>query len=285
MHYFMLIIPAIMWGTLGAFVRQISMTSTQIALIRTLLAGATLLAIYFLGKQRLTRERFLKNGWKLALAGCAMAFNWIALFEAYKLTSVSVATVVYYMAPAIVIAASPYLFHEKLTRSKLIGAAAALLGMVFISFTDGAGIVSADGVAMAFGGAILYATVILCNKSIQDMSGFETTLVEFAFAILVLLPYSLCLTGETWQMPDATGVFCLLVIGIFHTGLCYWMYFSAVQRVSAQTTAICSFADPFSALFVSFFVLGESMSAIQIWGAVLIIGGAMVAELWPSGSK
>ncbi len=280
MNYFLLIFPAITWGTLGVFVRQIAMTSTQIALIRTLLAFATLLLIYFMKRTPLDMASVKHNLWKLVTAGFAMAFNWIALFEAYKLTSVSVATVVYYTAPAIVIAASPYLFHERLTRPKLVGAAFALLGMIFISFTDGAGIVSADGIAMAFGGALLYATVVLCNKSIVGLSGFETTLVEFAFAIFVLLPYSLCFTGEMWAMPSGTGILCLAVIGIFHTGICYGMYFTAVQRVPAQTTAICSFADPFSALFVSFFLLGESMSALQMAGAALILGGAMIAELW-----
>ena len=70
------------------------------------------------------------------------------------------------------------------------------------------------------------------------------------------------------------------MIGVFHTGICYAMYFTAVQRVKAQTSAICSFADPFAALFVSVFILHEELMLIQFFGAVLIIGGAMVAELW-----
>ncbi len=285
MTYFMLIFPAVMWGTLGAFVRQISLTSTQIALVRTILAAITLTALYFLGNRRIDPTHLRRNLPRLAVAGCAMAFNWIALFEAYQLTSVSVATVVYYLAPAIVIAASPLLYKEKLTPHKIAGLCGALLGMGCVSLSAGVGEISFQGILMAFGGACLYATVVLCNKGVTGMGGFRTSLVEFYFAILVLVPYALFFTQESWMMPDVKGVLCLLVIGVFHTGICYGMYFTAVQRVKAQTTAICSFADPFSALFVSVFLLGESMTAIQVFGAVLIIGGAMVAELWPSGSK
>ena len=49
----------------------------------------------------------------LVLSGVAMGFNWILLFEAYKYTTVSVATLSYYFAPVIVTVACPILFKEK----------------------------------------------------------------------------------------------------------------------------------------------------------------------------
>ena len=51
----------------------------------------------------------------LLLSGAAMGVNWILLFEAYRYTSVSVATLSYYFAPVIVTLVCPILFHEKLT--------------------------------------------------------------------------------------------------------------------------------------------------------------------------
>ena len=280
MNYLLLIFPAVMWGTLGAFVRVIPLSSTQIALFRTILASATLIIIYIIRKNKINKIELQRNLPKFFLAGTAMAFNWIALFEAYKLTSVSVATVVYYLAPAFVIAASPFCFKEKLTVNKIIGLLAALVGMACVSLSAGIGEVSILGIVLALGGAILYAVVTLTNKSIHSLSGYESAMFELTIAAIVLISYSIVLTNDTWETPSGIGLGSLVMIGVFHTGICYAMYFTAVQRVKAQTSAIFSFADPFAALFVSVFILQEELMLIQFFGAVLIIGGAMVAELW-----
>ena len=280
MNYLLLIFPAVMWGTLGAFVRVIPMSSTKIALIRTILASVTLIIIYIIRKNKINKIELRRNLPKLFLAGTAMAFNWIALFEAYKLTSVSVATVVYYLAPAFVIAASPFFFKEKLTVNKIIGVLAALGGMACVSLSAGIGDVSILGIILALGGAILYTVVTLTNKSIHTLTGYESAMFELAIAAIVLIPYSEVFTNDTWEVPNEIGLVSLVMVGVFHTGICYAMYFTAVQRVKVQTSAICSFADPFAALFVSVFILQEELMAIQFLGAVLIIGGTMVAELW-----
>ena len=71
----------------------------------------------------------------------------------------------------------------------------------------------------------------------------------------------------------------LLLIGLVNTGLAYLLYFSGLQRLPAQSVALISYIDPVSALFFSACFLHESMSPLQLVGAVLIIGGAALGEL------
>ncbi len=279
MNYFLLLFPTVMWGTIGVFVSVIDFTSTQIALMRTVFGSATLIILYIIGKKKLDKEKLRQNLPKLIVAGTCMAFNWIALFEAFKLISVSVATVIYYLAPAMVMAASPFIFKEKLTANKVIGLCAALLGMGCVSLSAGIGEVSVLGLGIAFLGAVLYAIITMINKSIKTLSGYENAMVELTVAVIVLIPYNLFISREPWVMPDTISIASLVTIGVLHTGICYAMYYTAVQRVEAQTAAICSFSDPFTALFVSVIFLNESLTPIQIVGAILILGGAMIAEL------
>ncbi len=279
MNYFLLLFPTVMWGTIGVFVSVIDFTSTQIALMRTVFGSATLIILYIIGKKKLDKEKLRQNLPKLIVAGTCMAFNWIALFEAFKLISVSVATVIYYLAPAMVMAASPFIFKEKLTANKVIGLCAALLGMGCVSLSAGIGEVSVLGLGIAFLGAVLYAIITMINKSIKTLSGYENAMVELTVAVIVLIPYNLFISREPWVMPDTISIASLVTIGVLHTGICYAMYYTAVQRVEAQTAAICSFSDPFTALFVSVVFLNESLTPIQIVGAILILGGAMIAEL------
>ena len=64
-----------------------------------------------------------------------------------------------------------------------------------------------------------------------------------------------------------------------NTGLAYYMYFSALQKLPAQTSSLISYADPLTALIVSALFLGEKLGIVQLLGAVLILGGACLGEL------
>ena len=59
-----------------------------------------------------------------------IGFNWMLLFEAYRYTTIAVATLCYYMAPVLLIAFSPLLFKEKLTGRQIVCVLLAALGMV-----------------------------------------------------------------------------------------------------------------------------------------------------------
>ena len=71
----------------------------------------------------------------------------------------------------------------------------------------------------------------------------------------------------------------LLTIGLMNTGLAYFLYFTGMQHLPAQSVALISYIDPVSALLFSAWLLNESMTMLQIAGAVFIIGGAIIGEL------
>ena len=60
-------------------------------------------------KTIISQKGIKKNLVLLCLSGIALGINWITMFEAFRHTSVAVATICYYMAPVIVILVSLYL--------------------------------------------------------------------------------------------------------------------------------------------------------------------------------
>ena len=72
----------------------------------------------------------------------------------------------------------------------------------------------------------------------------------------------------------------LLVLGIINTGLGCYLYFSAIGKIPAQTVAVCGYSEALSAVVFSAVFLKESLSALQIAGALLIIGGAVFSNLF-----
>ena len=74
----------------------------------------------------------------------------------------------------------------------------------------------------------------------------------------------------------------LITAGIVHTGIAYALYFGSIGKLPAQTTAIFSYIDPASAIFLSAFFLDEKLSFYGITGAVLILGSAFLNEFKPN---
>lgn len=267
-------ISMIIFGTLGIFVRNISLASSELALYRALLASLLIITYLLFTKQRISFVD-IKNELPILFAsGAAMGINWILLFQAYKYTSISIATLSYYFAPVIVTIACPILLHEKLTPKQILCFVMSTFGLILII---GVGDLSAGsnhllGVLFGLGAAVFYATVVILNKFIKNISGINRTLLQFFAAIMLLIPYVLCTGGFHIGALGSIGLVCLLIVGFLHTGITYCMYFSSLKDLSGQEAAILSYIDPLVAIVVSALILSESMSFLQFIGGALILG-------------
>ena len=279
----MLITAMAVFGTLGLFVRHIGVSSGELALYRAVLAALMLGAFFLVTGQKLRLKGLGRELVLLLLSGGAMGFNWILLFEAYKYTTVSVATLSYYFAPVIVTLLCPVLFREKMGIKQWVCFAMSTLGIVLIT---GIGDLSGGsshltGILFGLGAACLYATVILLNKVIKGVAGIQRTFLQFLAAIAVLTPYVLLTSGVTLEVLDGTGWLNLLIVGMIHTGVTYCLYFSALKELPGQEAAILSYIDPLVAVAISVFVLGESMTGLQLLGGGLILGFTLWNEIGP----
>ena len=279
----MLIISMTIFGTIGVFVRNIPLSSGEIALYRAVLA-AVLIGIYFIiSKNHIPFESIKKEIPLLLLSGVAMAFNWIFLFEAYKYTTVSVATLSYYFAPVIVTVVCPILFREKMTAKQWICFAMSTLGIVLIT---GIGDLGGNnnhlvGIFFGLGAAVLYATVILTNKFIKNVEGIHRTFLQFIAAIIVLVPYVIFTSGINLTVLEGKGWTCLLIVGLIHTGITYCLYFSSLKELPGQKAAILSYIDPLVAVLISVLLLNETMTLWQTIGGILILGFTLWNEITP----
>ena len=277
----MLIISMTVFGTIALFVRNIPLASGEIALYRAILA-ALLIAVYlFITKQKIPFQKIKKELLLLILSGMAMGVNWILLFEAYKYTTVSVATLSYYFAPVIVTVVCPFLFREKMTGKQIICFVMSTIGLVLITGIGDLSVGSHHfiGILCGLGAAVFYATVILLNKFIKNVDGIHRTFLQFLAAILILVPYVLATSGINLNTLNGMGWGSLLIVGLIHTGVTYCLYFSSLKELPGQKAAILSYIDPLVAVLVSVLLLGESMILIQVLGGVLILGFTLWNEI------
>lgn len=270
----------VIFGTLGIFTRNIAVSSGELALYRAILAAGLILVYLAAGRKPIPFKKIRRELPLLLLSGMAMGVNWVLLFSAYRFTTISMATLSYYFAPVIVILACPILFHERMTAKEILCFVMSTAGLVLIIGAGGAGNgTDLIGVLFGLGAAAFYAAVILMNKFIRQVTGIHRTLIQFAGAILILLPYVGLTGGFHLEVLDGTGWVCLLVVGLVHTGVTYCMYFSALKDLSGQETAVLSYMDPLVATLISVLVLGEPMALTQALGGAMILGFTLWNEL------
>lgn len=271
----------LVFGTIGLFVKNIGFPSSFISFARAL-TGSIFIALFMLfSGHGLDKKSVLKNLKLLIPSGIAMAFNWICLFEAYRFTGVAVGTLCYYMAPVIVVVLSPVFLKEKLTAINVTSVLAAVVGAVLISGVVSGSAKSAKGILLGLAAAALYSTVVMINKFVKNLSPIETTFVQLSTAAVTMIPYILLTEDVTTFVFDKRSVIFTLIVGVFHTGIVYMIYFSSVQKIPAQTTAVFSYIDPVTAIILSAVVLGERLDAVQLIGTFLILAATLFNELAP----
>ena len=271
----------LVFGTIGLFVKNIGFPSSFISFARAL-TGSIFIALFMLfSGHGLDKKSVLKNLKLLIPSGIAMAFNWICLFEAYRFTGVAVGTLCYYMAPVIVVILSPFFLKEKLTAINVTSVLAAVVGAVLISGVVSGSAKSAKGILLGLAAAALYSTVVMINKFVKNLSPIETTFVQLSTAAVTMIPYILLTEDITTFVFDRRSVIFTLIVGVFHTGIVYMIYFSSVQKIPAQTTAVFSYIDPVTAIILSAVVLGERLDAVQLIGTFLILAATLFNELAP----
>lgn len=278
--YVALIGSMLIFGTLGVVRRYVPLSSAMLALCRGALGSVFLLLFVLVRGGKLKLPERKTTLW-LVLTGAIMGLNWMLLFEAYSYTTVAAATMCYYMQPTIVILLSPLVFRERLSGRKLACAAAAIIGMLFVSGVLSGGIGQVRdirGIAFGLGAAALYAAVIILNKKVVVEDIYAKTVIQLAGAALVMIPYVLLTEGVPELTLTAADIGMVLLVGIVHTGITYALYFGSMQRLKAQTVAVMSYIDPVFALLLSAAVLHESLTPLGIVGAVLIIGSAIISE-------
>lgn len=297
----------LLFGSNGIVAAMIALPSLDIVVARTFL-GALLLGTFF-GVSLVVRYAKPRRGAArnpassatarqnaaaialLACSGAALGASWIVLFEAYRLVGVGTASLMYYCGPVIVMAVAPLLFKERLGIKKIAGFGAVAIGAVLVSVQALEGGQDPQGLALGAASAIAYAVMIVCSKKATAVcpaaadQGLRNSFIQLLAGFAVAAAYSALTQGpDALLIPAAPAdIAPLLTLGLINTGIGCFLYFSSIGRLPVQTVAVCGYLEPLSAVVLATLILGEPMSAVQLAGAVLIVGGAAFCEL--SGSQ
>ncbi len=276
-HFIMVILAACLWGIAGIFVRTLngsSFTQMQTVSGRTFFSALILGIIIIFKDLKLLKIR-LKDIWVFASAGIfsIVLFNY-SYYTTMSLTSLSVAAVLLYTAPFIVVILSIFLFKERMTLNKLIACIIAFLGCCFVSglFDSSHRINSKTlffGLLTGFG----YALYTIFGKLLLK-KGYQTltiTFYIFSFASIGCLPLSNPAATVKALISEPLSLTVLFLMAVFNTVLPYIFYTTGLSGVDPSVAPIIATIEPVVATLVGVIIYNESITVLGVFGIILVL--------------
>lgn len=266
-------------GTVGIFVLESGQSAWNVVFLRCVFGALGLLA-YCLARGLLKPGLFTRAtlGWTL-LAGLAIVLNWVLLFSAYPLASISLATAVYNFQPFFLIALGAIFLGERPTLGKLSWSILAFGGLMLVLRIEPAELAQAGsylyGLSLALGAGALYAVTSIIVKRLRHITPHVLALVQVSLGALLLLPMV-----DLKALPAAPTEWATLVaIGLVHTSLTYILLYSAIQKLPTTSVAALAFIYPAVAILLDYVVYGQRMAWSQTAGVGLILLAAAGVSL------
>lgn len=268
----------LLFGLNGIVASRIALSSYEIVWLRTLFGSLFLIGVFFLGRRTMAFRHHRKSFIYLILSGVSMGISWMLLYEAYQLIGVSIASLLYYCGPVIVMILSPILFRERLTRNRVISFLVVLAGVYLINGQMPQTQQAGRGILFGLLSALMYSGMVIFNKKAHGITGLENASFQLLVSFLTVTVFIAFRHGLTIP-ADSVNWPAILTLGLVNTGVGCYLYFSSIGHLPAQTVAIFSYLELLSAVLFSVLLLHEVLHPLQIAGALIMIGGAVFAQI------
>ena len=271
----------VLYGTIGPMTRFIDIPSEVVVLLRGVVGTLFVLLFMRIRGIEANRDVIRSNLALLLISGATLGLNWVFLFAAYSHTTVAIASLCNYMAPIVIIALSPFLFGEKLGPKRLACVVAAVVGILLVSDLPSivSGEVNLTGIMLGFASAACFVIIVICNKLMAGVSGYDRVLMQLGASAIIVLPYVLLVHHGIPLEADLRSWVLAGVLCLVQTGFAYVLYFSAMGDLPAQEVALMSYIEPALSVLGSALILHEPLGIAGTIGAVMIIAAAAVGEV------
>ena len=227
------------------------------------------------------QRRCTRDLWCFAGTGIlSIVFFNYCYFKAITITSLSVAAVLLYTAPAIVMILSAILFREKITVIKMVSIIITFLGCGLVTGVVGVtDSLSIKGILVGLGAGLGYALYSIFSRFALERGYCPLTITfyTFLFAMLGTIPLSDrgVVTDKCSDMK--TLAFCL-IFGLLSTVIPYIVYTLGLKEMENSRASIIASIEPVTATILGVAAYGEALSPQQIIGVVLVMGAIVICN-------
>jgi drug/metabolite transporter (DMT)-like permease len=280
----LILLAGVLWGSMGLFVRKLNsmgLVSMDIVALRAIVTSIALFLYLLLFQRSMLRIRILDIWCFLGTGICSIVFFNVCYFKAITLTSLSVAAVLLYTAPAIVMVLSYFLFGEPMTKRKLLALLMTLCGCTLVTEVVGNwSDFSAPGVLAGLGAGFGYALYSIFSRYALERGYRSLTITFYTFFIAGVVSLFLCNARQIATVACADGSMLAFscAFGVLCTVIPYLTYTIGLKYVENSKASILASVEPVTASILGVCFFRESLGFSEIMGILSVLGAMIVCS-------
>lgn len=276
---FFIIAAGICWGIIGVFSRQLAnlgFLPVQITFGRSCIT-AVAMVVFMISTRRSELVIAKRDIWMFLGTGlCSIVFFNICYFTAIELTTLSMAAILLYTAPSIVMVLSVVLFKERFTPTKALCLVLAFVGCVLVSGL-GVGQVNVPGVLAGLGAGFGYALYsIFARYALKRYTPFAVTTWTFIVATAGLMGFSDIGTMTAVMMAEPDAVILFVLLGLVSTTLPFGLYTMGLNQMEAGKASILASVEPLTSTIAGIVIFHEALTGFGLGGIICILGAVVL---------
>lgn len=290
LSYIFIIIAAVLWGMIGLFIKQLyhyGLEPLQVVSLRAICAAVLLIIFLLITNKKLLVIKLADVKYFIGTGLLSFAFfNW-CLFVAIKMTSLSVATILMYTAPAFVTIFSTILFKEKLNSIKILSLVLTFAGCVLVTgYFQGTGHrVSSLGILAGLGSGLGYALYSIFGKyALVKYDAMTIPAYTFIVAAVGLIPLT-NFKEIAVSLTNVHVIFYVLALGLFSTVLPFIFYTKGLSKLESSKASLIATLEPVVASIIGFAVFKEQITLFKILGILLVITALIIIREKPAAEE
>lgn len=281
----LIIISGILWGSMGIFVRQFNnngLFSMEVSGIRSFGAGLIITVVLFFWKRELLKIK-PRDIWIFLGSGLlsVLCFNY-CYFRTISLTSMTIAAVLLYTSPIIVMVLAILIFKESLTLAKILALCISFAGCVLVSgVIGGQTILTTEGLLMGLGSGLAYALYTIFSRFGLERGYHPLTIVAYTFIIAGLGILPICDTGKIIRVigSDYKMLLMAATFAVISTVLPYFLYTIALSHTESGKAAIMASTEPVAAAIFGVLLYHEKMTANVLAGIICVLISVLILNI------
>lgn len=281
----LILLAGILWGCMGLFVRPLNekgLNSWDIVFLRAVLTTLFMALVLIIKDKRLFKIR-LKDIWCFLGTGLlSIVFFNLCYFKEITITSLSVAAILLYTAPAFVMIISAFCFKEYMTKLKILALILSFIGLVFVTGVLGGGDrLTVKTLFIGLGAGLGYALYSIFGRYAleRDYNSYTISFYTFLFATIGTVFFA----GPVEVARVATGslgnIILAVVFVIISTVVPYLVYTIGLKSVENGQASIIASIEPVVATLNGILWFGENMTFGVIVGIVLVLSGIVISNI------
>lgn len=285
------LIAGIMWGLIGLFVRKLNADgyeSMDIVFIRSI-AGTLLMMVFIFFYDRSLFKIRLKDIWCFIGTGVlSLTFFNLCYFMTISITSLSVAAILLYTAPSMVMIMSVVIFKEKMTIRKVLSVILAFVGCVFVTgVLEDTGSLSGKGILIGLGAGLGYALYSIFARFAlnRGYKSLTVTLYTFIFSFVGSVFFSRPDEIIVRVSVKPAIILFMLLFGLISTALPYIFYTVGLSGMESGKASIIASIEPVTATLIGVLIFEETMSLSGAVGVLLVLLSIFIVNIGSDSRK